>query len=129
MSINFHLTGGYQIKQLTATSGIMTSIAGTIGISSIVTTSANGDRGAPTAATFRTINMIYVDTTSRIFIADTTNNKIRLLSNSAPTSQPTGQPAGRPSSQPSRLHTHFPTEQLQGKKYVLVFFLFHMDLL
>ena len=64
-------SGDNKIYKVTASSGIITTVAGT-GIASY-----SGDGGQATAATLFTPSAVALDTTGNIFIADTKNDRIR----------------------------------------------------
>lgn len=68
-------SGNYAIRRIDAFTGIITTVAGTLG-----THGYSGDNGPATSATFNTPNGISFDANGNLYIADTGNNAIRMLS-------------------------------------------------
>jgi sugar lactone lactonase YvrE len=69
-------TGNQRIRKVTASTGIISTIAGT------GTSGYSGDGGVPTNAKFHTPIGIAVDSTGNIYIADTNNNRVRWIQKS-----------------------------------------------
>jgi sugar lactone lactonase YvrE len=69
-------TGNQRIREVTASTGIISTIAGT------GTSGYSGDGGVPTNAKFHTPIGIAVDSTGNIYIADTNNNRVRWIQKS-----------------------------------------------
>ena len=65
-------TGNSVIRKIVPSTGIITTVAGTIGILGY-----SGDGGRATSATFDSPNGIALDASGNMFIADTANNSIR----------------------------------------------------
>jgi trimeric autotransporter adhesin len=61
---------------VTKSTGIITTVAGngTVGFS--------GDGGLATSARLNYLNVVFVDASGNIYIADTRNNRIRMVTNS-----------------------------------------------
>ena len=92
---------GKRIQVVTGSSSQVYTHAGTgVGGSS-------GDGGAATSATFNS-DGLWLDSTGRLYVADYTNNKIRVVYSVAPTSSPTVTPTVAPSG-PSQAPTLSPT--------------------
>ena len=98
--------------------GIIATIAGT-GV-----TGSSGDGGAATSAQLNRPQGVYVDSSVTVYIADTSNNEIRVFTTNfkpVPTALPTGQPSRQPSRQPSGGFNHL--------KYTLFYLSFFLLLL
>jgi len=89
------------IRKIYVSSGLVTTLAGSITSNSGIGTYAARVNGVGTYATFSQPVGITLDNLGNIFIADSGNNVIRQILNAAPTSQPTRQPSSQPSCQPS----------------------------
>jgi hypothetical protein len=68
----------YRIRKVNASTGIITTVVGTGTICS-TSTAACGDGGVATSATIASAHGIYVDPSGQIYIADTTDNRIRMV--------------------------------------------------
>jgi hypothetical protein len=90
------------------------------------TSGSSGDGGAPTSARLSFPGQLFMDSSSRLYIADGNNNKVRLVMDVvvtaspsvvptvrpiSPTSQPSRQPSVQPTSQPSRQPSAQPSRQ------------------
>ena len=96
--------------RIVSSSGIITAIAGT------GSKGSSGDGGAATSAQLNGVFGVSVGISGNVYIADTSNNKIRmvvppLFPTSQPTMQPTLQPTHQPTVQPSRRPSKQPTNQ------------------
>jgi hypothetical protein len=70
--------GDYRVRFINAATGIISTVAGS-GVSCSSTTSACGDGGPATSATLGSMHGVFVDTKGQIYIADDTNERIRLV--------------------------------------------------
>ena len=95
---------GNQKIRMVSSSGIITTIAGT-GIWGI-----SGDGGAATSAQLASPSGLSVDISGNVYIAESANNKIRMVvPQMQPSSQPSRQPTMQPSSPQSALQSYKPT--------------------
>ena len=92
-----------RIRKVTVSTGIITTIAGT------GTAGYSGDNGAATSAELSNPNSVAVDASGNVFIADTSNSRIRLLTSVLPTSSPTAAPSVSPTVCPSTAPSVSPT--------------------
>ena len=97
-------TSNQRIRKVTVSTGIISTIAGT-GASSY-----NGDSIAATSATLNRPTGVCLDSFDNVFIADSSNNRVRKLTSSQPTSQPSSKPSSSPTC-PSTHPTSQPTSQ------------------
>ena len=94
--------GGYYTRRILVTtkvSGLVSAFAGN-GIDSVLSTANNGDDGAATSASFLFADQIFLDTSSRMLVADNGNHRIREVFSVSPTVSPTLIPSTSPSSLP-----------------------------
>ncbi len=68
---NLYISSGNTVRKITASTGIITTVAGT------GPTGFSGDGGPATAATFNTIGGLVIDGNGNIYIADQGNNRVR----------------------------------------------------
>ncbi len=66
-------TGNHRVRKITVSTGIITTIAGT------GTASHSGDGGAATSATLSSPNGVLIDSSGNVYISDTNNHRIRLV--------------------------------------------------
>ena len=98
-------TYNYRVRMVTASSSIMTTIAGT-GIAGYT-----GDNGAASSASLNYPKAITLDSSGNMYVADTNNNIIRKISvsSSSTTNAPTMQPSTTSTKVPSMIPTPIPT--------------------
>ena len=100
--------GNNKIRMVTST-GIITAFAGTGGDGS------SGDGGAATSAQLYYPSGVSVDVSGKVYIADYSNNKIRMVFQPEPSAMPSSQPSQQPTQQPSHQPTQQPTRQPTGQ--------------
>ena len=87
--------GSSRIRKVTVSTGNITTIAGN-GIAGY-----NGDNRAATSAQLQNPSSVALDVSDNVYIADTDNYRIRLLTSVLPTSSPTSAPSVSPTTSPS----------------------------
>ena len=109
VSNNVYIADYYNnnVRLVTKSTNIITTIAGT------GTRGFSGDGGAATSAQLYLPYGLCVDLSGNLYIADTSNQKVRLVTrgSSPPSGQPTIQPSSQPTEQPTRVPTNQPTSQ------------------
>ena len=104
----------YRLRKVSS-AGIITTIAGT------GTAGSLGDGGGATSSQLNAFTGVYVDISGNVYIADTSNNKIRYMGAPKPTTRPSSQPSRQPSTQPSQSPTGIALVKVIDYKHVFLF--------
>ena len=104
----------YRLRKVNS-AGIITTIAGT------GTAGSLGDGGGATSSQLNAFTGVYVDISGNVYIADTSNNKIRYMGAPKPTTRPSSQPSRQPSTQPSQSPTGIALVKVIDYKHVFLF--------
>ena len=107
----FVIDAGYYVcRVVTKSTGVITNFAGKSGVIAPNGQQNYGDGGPATSALLGGVWAVAVDTSGYVFIADTNNGLIRMVTpQQSRTQQPTAQPTSLPTEQPTDQPTRRPT--------------------